>query len=124
MTSGEFIAPDELFSEPLVRVGVEGRIQSVNRGFLDGRSAVETADAYRPDILLIDLGMPHLSGFEVARIIGSRSWAASAVLIALTGWGQDADRSRALAAGFSHHLVKPVSLETLATAFEPLEPVH
>jgi PAS domain S-box-containing protein len=74
----------------------------------DGRAALEIADAFRPDVLLLDIGMPELNGYEVARGVRSLPWGREALLIALTGWGQDEDRRRSQEAGFDAHLVKPV----------------
>jgi CheY-like chemotaxis protein len=74
----------------------------------DGLEAVEAAEVYRPDVVLLDLGMPKLDGYEAARKIASRPWAASTLLVAVTAWGQEADRQRARDAGFHRHLVKPV----------------
>jgi PAS domain S-box-containing protein len=77
----------------------------------DGESAVRVAETFHPDICLCDLGLPKMDGFEVARRL-SRSLP-SARLISLSGWGQDEDRRRSQAAGFSHHLVKPVKIDEL-----------
>jgi signal transduction histidine kinase len=74
----------------------------------DGREAVEMAEAFRPEVVLLDLGLPQLTGYEVADRIRHQPWGLGIVLIALTGWGQDADRQRSTAAGFDHHLVKPL----------------
>jgi DNA-binding response OmpR family regulator len=73
----------------------------------DGEEALRIAEEFRPDVVLLDIGMPRLDGYETCRQIRSRAWGKSTVLIAMTGWGQEADRQRALAAGFDHHLVKP-----------------
>lgn len=78
-----------------------------------GRVALDVAEACRPDIALLDLGLPGLDGCELARRLRQRPWAAQLVLVALTGWGQDQDRARTHAAGFHHHLVKPVDLAAL-----------
>ena len=78
-----------------------------------GRSAVSLAQVFHPEAALLDIGMPDLSGYEVARELRREPWAARLQLIALTGWGQDGDRRRALEAGFDHHLTKPVDLERL-----------
>ena len=59
-------------------------------------------------MLLLDIGLPRLSGYEVARRIRRRRWGKQMVLIATTGWGQEADRQRSEEAGFDHHLVKPI----------------
>ena len=64
---------------------------------------------------LLDIGMPDLSGYEVARALRNEPWATNLQLIALTGWGQDDDRRRALEAGFDHHMTKPVDSDQLAT---------
>lgn len=74
----------------------------------DGLEAVSAANAFHPDAIVMDIGMPGMSGHEAARAIRREPWAARAVLVALSGWCQDADRQRSLDAGFDHHLVKPV----------------
>jgi signal transduction histidine kinase/CheY-like chemotaxis protein len=74
----------------------------------DGLEAVSVADAFRPDVVLLDIGLPKLNGYEVAQRIRQQPWGRGMVLIALTGWGQDTDRHRSQAAGFDHHLIKPV----------------
>jgi PAS domain S-box-containing protein len=79
----------------------------------DGIEAVEEAELFRPDVVLLDLGMPRLDGYETARRIAGRPWAAATQIVAVTGWGQEADRHRAKAAGFHRHLVKPVDVAAL-----------
>jgi CheY-like chemotaxis protein len=74
----------------------------------DGLEAVEAAEAFRPDLVLMDLGMPNLDGCDAARRIRDEPWGRDMLLVAMTGWGQDEDRRRTKAAGFDHHLVKPV----------------
>jgi PAS domain S-box-containing protein len=81
----------------------------------DGPSALEAAEAYRPDLVLLDLGMPGMSGFEVARRLREQPELSAITLVALTGWGQEEDRRRTEAAGFDHHLVKPVDLAALSS---------
>jgi len=83
------------------------------RKALDGRSAVSAALAYRPDVVLLDLGLPMMSGLEVARELRARPETASARLVALTGWGQAEDRRQTEEAGFDRHLTKPADPETL-----------
>jgi CheY-like chemotaxis protein len=95
----------------------------------DGIEAVEEAEVFHPDIVLLDLGMPRLDGYGTARKIASRPWAADTQIVAVTGWGQDADRKRAKAAGFHRHLVKPVDLDALrqvmsAGSTRPEPPTH
>ena len=79
----------------------------------DGLQAVEMADVFQPQVILLDIGMPKLNGYEACRRIRERPWGKKVILIALTGWGQDDDRRRSLEAGFDHHLVKPVDPATL-----------
>ena len=74
----------------------------------DGLSAVESAASLRPDVVLLDIGMPGLNGYEACRRIRGQAWAKDVLLIALTGWGQEDHRRRAQEAGFDHHLIKPV----------------
>jgi CheY-like chemotaxis protein/two-component sensor histidine kinase len=74
----------------------------------DGLDAVAVAETFRPDVVLLDIGLPKLDGYEVAYRIRQQPWGQVMVLIALTGWGQESDRQRSQAAGFDHHLVKPV----------------
>jgi signal transduction histidine kinase len=75
----------------------------------DGLEALDVAKAFEPHIVLLDLGMPRLDGYETARRMRLHSWGKSATLIAVTGWGQQQDRQRTSQAGFDVHLVKPVS---------------
>jgi CheY-like chemotaxis protein len=79
----------------------------------DGVEAVGAAEAFRPEVVLLDIGLPKLNGYEVARTIRQQPWGQGMVLIALTGWGQEADQQRARDAGFDHHLVKPVARAAL-----------
>ena len=78
------------------------------RSAQDGEAALVLAETMRPDILLLDIGMPKMNGYDVARRIRQRPWGTRAVLIALTGWGQEEDVRRSREAGFDHHLTKPV----------------
>ena len=78
-----------------------------------GQTALSLAQTFRPDVAFLDIGMPDLSGYEVARTLRREPWAMNIQLIALTGWGQDDDRRRALEAGFDHHLTKPVDPDLL-----------
>ena len=79
----------------------------------DGEEALALAGLRRPEIVVLDVGMPKLDGCEVARRIRAESWGRDAVLVALTGWGQEVDRRRSREAGFDMHLVKPVDPATL-----------
>jgi len=80
----------------------------------DGREAVALAATFRPDVVLLDIGLPMLNGYEAARQMRAQPWGTSMTLVALTGWGQDEDRRRSRDAGFDAHLVKPVEYRTLA----------
>jgi signal transduction histidine kinase/ActR/RegA family two-component response regulator len=78
-----------------------------------GKTALSLAQTFRPDVAVLDIGMPDLSGYEVARALRQELWATHLQLIALTGWGQDHDRRSAMEAGFDHHLTKPIDLDQL-----------
>lgn len=79
-----------------------------------GSDAVSVAQAFRPEIALLDIGMPVLNGYQVAEALRAEPWSTSLYLIALTGWGQDEDKRRAIDAGFDAHLTKPIELEQLS----------
>ena len=79
----------------------------------DGVEAVEAAERFRPEVVLMDIGMPRLNGLDAARRIRQRAWGRGVVIVALTGWGQDGDRLQSREAGCDGHLVKPVSLPDL-----------
>jgi CheY-like chemotaxis protein len=81
--------------------------------FNDGCSALESAATIAPDVVLLDIGMPEMDGLEVARRLREMPAMAAALLIAVTGWGQEADRRQTQQAGFDHHLVKPVDAGAL-----------
>ncbi|HJS88726.1 MAG TPA: ATP-binding protein [Steroidobacteraceae bacterium] len=87
------------------------------------RGALELAETFRPDALLLDIGLPDMSGYELAERIRSAVWGKSAVLVAVTGFGQEEDRSRAFAAGFDHHLTKPVTGAALVALIESVSDV-
>ena len=79
----------------------------------DGEMAVVTAESFLPDIVLLDIGLPKLNGYEVAQRIREQPWGASMFLIAVTGWGQDEDRQRSSEVGLNAHMVKPVEVSVL-----------
>jgi CheY-like chemotaxis protein len=79
----------------------------------DGIEALRRLEELRPQFALIDIGMPKVNGYEVARRTRAEQWGASISLIPLTGWGQEQDRQEALEAGFNHHFVKPVDTQLL-----------
>jgi signal transduction histidine kinase/ActR/RegA family two-component response regulator len=74
----------------------------------NGLEAVESVASFRPDVVLLDIGLPILNGYEAARKIRQQAWGKDVVLVALTGWGQEEDRRSGIEAGFDHHLLKPV----------------
>jgi signal transduction histidine kinase len=82
----------------------------------DGRQAIAKAEVWRPDVMLLDLGMPEMNGYDVCRSIRQTAWGKGIRIVALTGWGQDQDRRNTREAGFDAHLVKPVDLLALRDA--------
>jgi len=91
----------------------------------DGIAAIIAAEAFRPNLVLLDIGLPRMDGHEVCRRIREQPWGKDMVLVAVTGWGQDEDRRRSLESGFDHHLVKPVNpadLEKLLAEDPRLQP--
>jgi PAS domain S-box-containing protein len=81
---------------------------------LDGFQAIQAAENFRPEIILLDIGMPKLDGYETARRIRAQPWGIHIALVAVTGWGQEEDRRLSREAGFDAHLVKPVEKKELA----------
>jgi two-component system CheB/CheR fusion protein len=90
------------------------------RAAYEGSHALDDAEAFRPDVVLVDIGLPGISGYEVAREIRRRPWGKTTVLIAVTGWGQDEVRRKTAEAGFDRHIVKPAEPEMLLRAIEEL----
>jgi CheY-like chemotaxis protein/anti-sigma regulatory factor (Ser/Thr protein kinase) len=78
------------------------------RSVHDGGAAVTAAEEFKPEVVLLDIGMPVLNGYDAARRIRAHSWGRTMLLVALTGWGQDDDRKRASDAGFDLHFTKPL----------------
>ena len=87
----------------------------------DGEEAVAAAMAFRPDVILLDIGLPKLNGYEACRRIREHLWGENVVLIALTGWGQEDDVRRSHEAGFDHHMVKPVNPNALMKLLADLQ---
>jgi CheY-like chemotaxis protein len=79
----------------------------------DGVEAVEAIAEHRPEVVLLDIGLPRLTGHEVCRQVRQQPWGKEIVMIALTGWGQEDDRRKSEEAGFNGHLVKPVDYDKL-----------
>jgi CheY-like chemotaxis protein len=91
----------------------------------DGEAALARAEADPPAVAFVDLGMPRMNGYELARQFRAHPRLGNVVLVALTGWGQAEDRQRTREAGFDHHLVKPVELEALRRLLgEPLATIN
>jgi len=85
----------------------------------DGQQALDVAETFRPSLALVDIGMPRVNGYDTARRLREKPYGGELTLVALTGWGQPDDRNRSLAAGFDHHVVKPIDppmLERLLAA--------
>ena len=80
---------------------------------VDGEEALELADEFRPNCVVLDLGLPGIDGYEVARRLRDRPYGESLILVALTGWAGKDVRRKAAQAGFDYHLVKPVNWEEL-----------
>jgi CheY-like chemotaxis protein len=83
------------------------------RTAVDGLEALAIAEEFQPQVVLLDIGMPGIDGYETARRLRARPWARSTLLCAQTGWGLDDDKRRARNAGFDRHLVKPIDPEEL-----------
>lgn len=91
----------------------------------DALAALDIAAKFEPQVVLLDIGLPKLHGYDVARRMRDQPWGRDALLVAVTGWGQEADRQQSKAAGINHHLIKPVDpevLKQLLAGFTPTEP--
>ena len=93
-----------------------------NQTFLahDGQEAIAAVEKHRPDVVLLDIGLPKLSGHDVCRRVRELSWGKDIVVVALTGWGQEEDRRKSQEAGFDGHLVKPVNYDELVELLNSL----
>lgn len=78
-----------------------------------GDEALSIAPEFKPDFALLDIGMPGMDGYELAQHMRTNGWSKNMTLIAITGWGHEEDKLRALSAGFDHHLTKPFDVEML-----------
>ena len=88
----------------------------------DGPKALAAASTFTPDVVFLDISLPGMDGYEVARQLRRQPGLQGHPLVALTGWGQEDDRRRSLEAGFDEHFVKPVSLDALQELLESLRP--
>jgi CheY-like chemotaxis protein len=89
----------------------------------DGPGALAAAEASPPDLILLDIGLPGMDGYEVARRLRARPDTRDAVLVAVTGYGREEDRARSRQAGFDHHLVKPLEFAALQQVFDAVRPL-
>jgi CheY-like chemotaxis protein len=101
---------DSAMSMALLLAGMGNETRTAHEGL----EALEVGATFLPEIILLDIGMPRLNGYETARRIREQPWGQSVKLVAVTGWGQEADRRRSQEAGFDHHLVKPVDPAALS----------
>src|SRR3954463_9413274 len=85
----------------------------------DGEAAVAAAESRPPNVILMDIGLPGINGYEAARQVRTRCPGAAVLIVALTGWGQEPDRKRSSDAGIDHHLVKPLDLDKLKLILAP-----
>jgi CheY-like chemotaxis protein len=90
----------------------------------DGLEAVRAAEVFHPDVVLLDIGLPKLNGYEAARRIREQPWGSEMVLIAVTGWGQEEDKRRSKEAGFNFHMVKPLEPAALEKVLAGLLPTR
>ncbi|WP_158769185.1 PAS domain-containing protein [Paraglaciecola sp. L1A13] len=88
----------------------------------DGEQALIAAEQDRPDVILLDIGLPILDGYQVCTAIRKLDWGKDITIIALTGWGQDEDRRKSSEAGFNHHMVKPITLSALLALLAQVTP--
>ncbi len=88
----------------------------------DSVEGVELAEQFRPDVVLLDIGMPRLNGYDACRRIREEEWGKDMVVIAMTGWGQEEDRRRTVEAGFNTHMIKPVDLTDLMKLLAETQP--
>jgi two-component system CheB/CheR fusion protein len=107
----------------IVRRGLRSLLEeaglSVVAEAADGLEAIRLCEEHRPDLLIVDIGMPKMSGLEAARRIRGQPWGLDMLLIALSGWGQEDDRRKSLEAGFDRHFVKPVDVDALMKLLAP-----
>ncbi|KAF0094825.1 MAG: PAS/PAC sensor hybrid histidine kinase [Puniceicoccaceae bacterium 5H] len=103
---------------------VLGNLGYTVRSAGDGFEALQVAEQFRPQIILMDLGMPEMDGYEAARQLREMDWGQEVYLLALTGWGQEEDRQRTREAGFDGHLIKPVKSADLRAALAEIQESH
>lgn len=87
----------------------------------NGLEAIDTARTFHPDLILMDIGMPQLNGYAVAKEIRKQSWGEKIFIVALTGWGHEQDKQDAKEAGFDYHITKPFKIDMLKKLLADLE---
>ena len=122
MNARVLIADDDYDNRTILRQVLESAGCTV-REAVDGEEAVAAAREYRPHVVLCDIGLPKLNGYEACRQMKAQAWDKKMILIAVTGWGQDDDRRKSQEAGFDHHMVKPVDPQALMKLLAELESV-
>jgi CheY-like chemotaxis protein len=90
------------------------------RTAFDGAEALDVAGEFYPDVVLLDLGMPRMDGYEACRRLRAQPWGAGISVVAVTGWGREDDRRKTQSAGFDQHLVKPVAPDVIAQTLRSL----
>jgi CheY-like chemotaxis protein len=86
-----------------------------------GEAALLVAETFRPDVMLLDIGLPDMDGYQLATRIRKTPWGRATVLVAVTGWGQEKDKDRAFDAGFDHHLTKPIDPAALESLLQSID---
>jgi CheY-like chemotaxis protein/anti-sigma regulatory factor (Ser/Thr protein kinase) len=109
------VVEDNLDAAAMLKVALEFEGHTVQLAF-DGLRAVEVATEFKPDAVLLDIGLPRMNGYDAARAIRQRPGLEDVIIIATTGYGQEADRHKSRDAGIDHHLVKPVQLDAVLKA--------
>lgn len=114
-TSRVLLVDDNRDACELLAMALTGAGHAVEVAF-DGSEALSRADTFRPEVVFLDIGLPEVDGYEVARRLRQTEWGSSVTLIAMTGYGQKSDKEQAVLAGFDRHLVKPVGLDVVLEA--------
>ncbi len=106
------IVDDNRDAVAMLRILLELSNYEVSTAF-EGEEALAIAERERPDVVLLDIGLPDLDGYEVCRRLRAQPWGRRMLIAAQTGWNQESDRRRSLEAGFDVHLIKPVETSTI-----------
>jgi CheY-like chemotaxis protein len=117
------VVDDNVDAADMMAILLEVRGHEVRTAY-DGRSAISETEVFRPDALLLDLGLPDLDGVMVCKAIKSQPWGKETVVVALSGWGQEEDKRRTAEAGFDAHLTKPARIEQVTALLERPAPAR